>query len=76
MSDQFIAGLTSETLHVKLIGKGHRHQDATQTKVKLRQVVQIAKSFEVTAVANQLMRTAQSTQQEQVNFTNKSTCEN
>ena len=34
--DQFIAGLTSETLHVKLIGKGHRHRDAAQTKVKLQ----------------------------------------
>ena len=74
--DQFIAGLTSETLHVKLIGKGHRHRDAAQTKVKLQEVVEIAKSFEATAFANQLMRTARSTQQEQVNFTNKSTREN
>ena len=76
MRDQFIASLTSETLHVKLIGKGHRHRDATQTKVKLRQVVEIAKSFEATTFANQLMRTARSTQQEQVNFKNKSTREN
>ena len=34
MRDQFIAGLTSEALHVKLIGKGHRHQDS-QTKISL-----------------------------------------
>ena len=76
MRDQFIAGLTSETLHVKRIGKSHRHRDVAQTKVKLREVVEIAKSFEATTFANQLMRTARSTQQEQVNFTNKSTREN
>ena len=76
MRDQFIADLTSETLRVKLIGKGHRHQDAAQTKVKLREVFEIAKSFEANTFANQLIRTAQGTQQEQVNFTNKSTREN
>ena len=59
---QFIAGLTSETLRVKPIGKGHRHRDAAQTKVKLREVVEIAKSFDATTFANQLMRTARSTQ--------------
>ena len=52
MRDQFIAGLTSETLRVKLIGKSHRHRDAAQTKVKLREVVEIAKSFEATTFAN------------------------
>ena len=31
--DQFIAGLTSEPLRVKLIGKGHRHRDTAQSKV-------------------------------------------
>ena len=59
---QFIAGLTSETLRVKLIGRGHRHRDAAQTKVKLREVFEIVKSFEATTFANQLMRTARSTQ--------------
>ena len=44
MRDQFIAGLTSETLRVNLISKGHRHRDAALTKVKLREVVEIAKS--------------------------------
>ena len=39
MRNQVIAGLTSETLRVKLIGKGHRHRDAAQAKVKLREVV-------------------------------------
>ena len=76
MQDQFIAGLTSETLSVKLIGKGHRHRDAAQTKDKLREVVEIAKSFEATTFANQLMRTVRSTHREQVNFMNKSTREN
>ena len=74
--DHFIVSLTSETLRVKLIGKGHRHRDAAQTKVKLREVAEIAKSYDATTFANQLMRTARSTQQEQVNFTNKSTREN
>ncbi|XP_067019423.1 uncharacterized protein [Acropora muricata] len=45
MRDQFIAGLTS--LRVKLIGKGNRHRDA-QTKIALREVVEVAKSFEAT----------------------------
>ena len=35
--DQFIAGLTSEALRVKLIGKGHRHRNTAQTKVTLRE---------------------------------------
>ena len=39
---QFIAGLTSEALPVKLIGKGHRHRDTAQTKVTLREVVEVA----------------------------------
>ena len=39
MRNQFIAGLTSETLRLKLIGKGHRPRDAAQAKVKLREVV-------------------------------------
>ena len=39
MRNQFIAGLTSKTLGVKLIGKGHRHRDAAQAKVKLPEVV-------------------------------------
>ena len=63
-------------MRVKLISKGHRHRDAAQTKVKLQEVVEIAKNFEATTFANQLMRIARSTQQEQVNFTNKSTREN
>ena len=37
MRDQFIAGLTSDALRVKLIGKGHKHRDSTQTKVTLRE---------------------------------------
>ena len=57
MRDQFIAGLTSEALRVKLIGKGHRHRDS-QTKVALREVVEAAKSCEATTYANQLMKTA------------------
>ena len=72
MRDQFIAGLTSETLRVKLIGKGHKHRGVDQTKVTLREVVEVAKSFEATTYANQLMKTARSAQQEQVNFINKS----
>ena len=81
MRDQFIAGLTSDALRVKLIGKGHKHKDTAQTKVTLREVVEIAKTFEATMVANQLMKTARDTQQEQVNtqqvnFTSKSTSVN
>ena len=71
MRDQFIAGLTSDALRVKLIGKGHRHK-TTQEKVKLREVVEVAKTFEATTFANQLMKTARNTQQEQVNYTTKS----
>ena len=68
MRDQFIAGLVCEPLRVKLIGKGHRHKDST--KVTLREVVEIAKAYEATTFANQLMKTARGTQ-EQVNFVNK-----
>ena len=71
--DQFIAGLTSEALRVKLIGKGHRHRDTVQTKVTLREVVEVVKAFEATTFANKLMKTARGTQEEQVNFTSKST---
>ena len=71
MRDQFIAGLTSDALRVKLIGKGHRHK-TTQEKVRLREVVEVAKTFEATTFANQLMKTARNTQQEQVNYTTKS----
>ena len=56
MRDHFIAGLASETLHVKLIGKGHRHCDVSQTKVTLKEVVETAKCFEAITYANQLMR--------------------
>ena len=66
MRDQFIAGLTSEALRVKLIGKGHRHRDS-QRRVALREVVEVAKSFEATTYTNQLMKTARGNQ-EQVNF--------
>ena len=76
MRDQFIAGLTSEALRVKLIGKGPRHRNTAQTKVTLREVVEVAKTFEATVFANQLMKTARNTQQEQVNFTSKSTVTN
>ena len=71
--DQFIAGLTSEALRVKLIGKGHRHRDTPQTKVTLREVFEVDKAFEATTFANKLMKTARGTQEEQVNFTSKST---
>ena len=47
MRDQFIAGLMSDALRVKLIGKGHRHK-TTQGKVKLREAVEVAKTFEAT----------------------------
>ena len=73
MRDQFIAGLMSDALRVKLIEKGHKHRDTAQTKVTLREVVEVAKTFEATVFANQLMKTARNTQQEQVNFTSKST---
>ena len=71
MRDQFIAGLTSDALRVKLIGKGHRHK-TTQEKVKLREVAEVAKAFEATTFANQLMKAARNTQQEQINYTTKS----
>ena len=71
MRDQFIAGLRSDAVRVKLIGKGHRHE-TTQAKVKLREVVEVAKTFEATTFANQLLKTARNTQQEQVNYTTKS----
>ena len=58
MRDQFFTGLTSETLSVKLISKGHRHRDAAQSKVKLREVVKIVKIFEAITFVNQLMKTA------------------
>ena len=58
---------------MKLIGKGHRHRDTAQTKVTLREVVEVAKAFEGTTFANKLMKTARNTQEEQVNFTSKST---
>jgi len=58
---------------VKLIGKGHRHRDTAQTKVTLGEVVEVAKAFEATTFANKLMKTARDTQEEQVNFTGKST---
>ena len=61
MRDQFIAGLTSESPRVKLICKSHRHRDAAQTKVKLREVVEIAKGFEATIMVSQLLKTARST---------------
>ena len=60
MRDQFIAGLASDILRVKLIGKGHRHRNTAQTKVTLG-VVQVAKMFEATVFANQLMKTARDT---------------
>ncbi|XP_044167763.1 uncharacterized protein LOC122951779 [Acropora millepora] len=69
MRDQFIAGLTSEALRVKLIGKGHRHRDA-QTKIALREVVEVAKSFETTTYANQFLKTARGNQA-QLNFPGK-----
>lgn len=76
MRDQFIAGLTSEPLRVKLIGTGHRHRDTAQSKVTLREVVEIAKSHEATTFANQLMKSARGIQQEQVNFTKNRAPEN
>ena len=45
MRDQFIAGLVSEQIRVKLIGKGHRHKDGERKKVSLREVVEIAKAY-------------------------------
>lgn len=76
MRDQFIAGLTSEHLRVKLFGKGHRHRDTAQLKVTLREFVQLAKSHDATTFANQLMKNARGTQQEQVSFTKKTNLRN
>ena len=76
MRDQFIVGLTCDTLRVKLIGKRHKHRNTQQTKVTLREVVEVAKTFEATVFINQLRKTARNTQQEQVNFTRKSTFAN
>ena len=69
MRDQFIAGLTSEALRVKLIGKGQRHRDS-QIKEALREVVETAKCLEATTYVNQLMKTVRGNQ-EQVNFAGK-----
>ena len=68
--------MTSEPLCVKLIGKGHRHRDTAQSKVTLREVVEVAKSHEATTFANQLLKNVRGIQQEQVNFTKKTTLEN
>ena len=76
MRDQFITGLTSEPLRVKLIGRGHRHRETAQSKVPLREVIEVAKSHESTTFANQLMKNAWGIQQEQVNFSKKTTPEN
>ena len=47
----------SDALRVKLIGKGHKHRDTAQTKVTLREVVEVAKTFSATVFANQLVKT-------------------
>ena len=70
MRDQFIAGLTSDALRVTRIGKGHSHK-TTPAKVKLCKLFEVAKTFEATKFANQLMKTARNTQQQQVNYTTK-----
>ena len=68
MGDQFMAGLTSEQLRVK------EHKDSEPAKVSLREVVEVAKTFEATTVTNQLMKTVRKTQEyEQVNYSNYST---
>ena len=71
MRNQFITNLTSDAFRVKLIGKGRRHK-TTQEKVKLREGIEAAKTFEAAAFAKQLMKTTRNIQQEQVNFTRKS----
>ena len=71
MRNQFITNSTSDAFRVKLIGKGRRHK-TTQEKVKLREVIEAAKTFEAAAFAKQLMKTTRNIQQEQVNFTRKS----
>ena len=68
MRDQLIAGLTSDALRVRRIGKGHSHK-TTQAKVKLRKAIEVAKTFEATTFAKQLMKTARNKQQRQVNYT-------
>ena len=60
--DQFIAGLTPDALRVEAIRKRHRHKT---TQERLREVVEVAKTLEATTFANQLMKTARNTQQEQ-----------
>ena len=55
-------GLTPDALRVEALRKGHRHKT---TQEKLREVVEVAKTFEATTFANQLMKTARNTQQEQ-----------
>ena len=72
MRDQFIAGLVSEQIRVKLIGKGHRHKDGERKKVSLREVVEIAKAYEATTITNKLMKDARGSQNpsEQVNYSN------
>lgn len=71
MRDQFIAGVVSEPLRVKLIGKGHRHREGSQAKVTLREVVETAKAFETTTITNELMKSARVSTREQVNYSNK-----
>ncbi|CAB4002062.1 Hypothetical predicted protein [Paramuricea clavata] len=47
------------------------HKDGERAKVTLREVVEVAKTFEATTVTNQLMKTARETQvYEQVNYNN------
>ena len=70
MKDQFIAGLVSEQLCVKLIGKGHRHRDGDRSKVSLCEVVEIAKAYEATTITNKLMKNARESRQEQVIYSN------
>ena len=72
MRDQFIAGLVSEQIQVKLIGKTHRHKDGERGKVSLREVVEIAKAYEATTITNKLMKDARGNQNqsEQVNYSN------
>ena len=69
---QFIAGLVSEQIRVKLIGKGHRHKDGERQKASLREVVEIAKAYEATTITNKLMKDARGSQNpsEQVNYSN------
>ena len=46
------------------------HRDTSQTRVTLKEVVEVAKTFEATTYATQLMKTTRSNQ-EQVNYTCK-----